>query len=126
MSILVGQHIKSMLHHDSITQKVGNKIFLDGLNRETTYPYIVYSYSITPDLGTKDGGMDNCSVYVAIYSNDGEESLELADDVRRCLEFSKGEYDKFSVIDTEFSSYRGSLIEGVYMRELEFNIKTNY
>jgi hypothetical protein len=70
--------------------------------------------------------MDNCLVNVYVFSKDGDSSLELADEVRRLLEHSEGDYEGFSVLDTEFSSYRGSLEEDVYVRELEFNIKTSY
>lgn len=126
MSILVAKHIKKMLSDSSLTDKVGDRIFLEGLSRETSYPYIIYSYSITPELGTKDGGMDNCQLLVSICSKDGDSSLELAQEVRRLLEFSNGDYDSFSVINTEFSSYRGGLNDGVYERELEFTIKTSY
>lgn len=126
MSVLVGKHIKNMLFNSELANKVDNKIYLDGLNRETSFPFIVYTYSVTPELGTKDGNMDNCLVNVYVFSKDGDSSLELADEVRRLLEHSEGDYEGFSVLDTEFSSYRGSLEEDVYVRELEFNIKTSY
>ena len=54
---------------------VGDRIFLEGLNRETSYPYIIYSYSVMPELGTKDGGMDNCQVIISIFSKDGGHNL---------------------------------------------------
>lgn len=124
MSILVGKHIKKVLYGGNLN--VGDRIFLEGLARETSYPYIIYSYSVTPEIGTKDGGMDNCQLVISIFSKDGDSSLELADKVRRLLENSRGDYGTFSVIDTEFGSYRGGLNEDVYERELEFTIKTSY
>ena len=124
MSILVGKHIKKVLFGGNLN--VGDRIFLEGLDRETSYPYIIFSYSVIPEIGTKDGGMDNCQLVISIFSKDGDSSLELADKVRRLLENSSGDYGNFSVIDTEFGSYRGGLNEGVYERELEFTIKTSY
>lgn len=124
MSILVGKHIKKVLFGGNLN--VGDRIFLEGLNRETSYPYIIYSYSVIPEIGTKDGGMDYCQLVISIFSKDGDSSLELADKVRRLLENSSGDYGTFSVIDTKFESYRGVLNEDVYERELEFTIKTSY
>lgn len=115
-----------MLFNSSLSDKVGDRIYLEGLNRETSFPFIVYTYSVSPELGTKDGGMDSCNAIVYVFSKDGDSSLELADEVRRLLEFSNGEYGSFSVSDTEFNGYRGSLDEDIYVRELEFTIKTNY
>lgn len=124
MSILVGKHIRKMLHESALRDKVGGRIFMDGLNRETEFPFVVYTYTVSKDEGTKDGDEDLCQVSVFVFSKDGEESLELANDVRKALEHSEGYYDEFSVADTEFESYRGGLEADVYERELNFNIKT--
>ena len=124
MSILVGKHIRKMLHESVLRDKVGGRIFMDGLNRETEFPFVVYTYTVSKDEGTKDGDEDLCQVSVFVFSKDGEESLELANDVRKALEHSEGEYEEFSVVDTEFESYRGGLEADVYERELNFNIMT--
>lgn len=124
MSILVGKHIRKMLHESALRYKVGGRIFMDGLNRETEFPFVVYTYTVSKDEGTKDGDEDLCQVSVFVFSKDGEESLELANDVRKALEGTSGDYGDFSVVDTEFESYRGGLEADVYERELNFNIKT--
>lgn len=124
MSILVGKHIRKVLHESALRDKVGGRIFMDGLNRETEFPFVVYTYTVSKDEGTKDGDQDLCQVSVFVFSKDGEESLELANDVRKALEHSEGYYEEFSVVDTEFESYRGGLDTDVYERELNFNIKT--
>lgn len=113
-----------MLFESSLADKVGERIFLDGLNRECAFPFIVYAYTVEPGEGTKDYRTDLCQVSVFVFSKDGENSLELADDVRSVLEHSKGVYERFEVEDTTFEGYRGSLEEDVYVRELNFNIKT--
>lgn len=124
MSILVGKHIRKVLHESTVRDKVGGRIFMDGLNRDTEFPYIVYTYTVGEDEGTKDGDEDLCKVSVFVFSIDGEESLELAHEVRKALEHSGGDYEGFTVADTEFESYQGGLDAGVYERELVFNIKT--
>lgn len=124
MSILVGKHIKEILFSSSLAEKVGNRIFLEGLNRETSFPFIVYTYNVERGDETKDGEMDNCQLTVYIFSKDGDSSLELAHEARKVLEHSKGDYTKFSVLDTTFESYIGRLEEDVFVRELNFNIKT--
>ena len=124
MSILVGKHIKEILFSSSLAEKVGNRIFLEGLNRETSFPFIVYTYNVERGDETKDGEMDNCQLTVYIFSKDGDSSLELAHEARKLLEHSKGAYANFSVLDTLFESYIGRLEEDVFVRELNFNIKT--
>ena len=124
MSILVGKHIKEILFSSSLAEKVGNRIFLEGLNRETSFPFIVYTYNVERGDETKDGEMDNCQLTVYIFSKDGDSSLELAHEARKLLEHSKGEYANFSVLETLFESYIGRLEEDVFVRELNFNIKT--
>lgn len=124
MSILVAQHIKKVLFNSSLAEKVGNRIFLEGLSRETSFPFIIYTYNVENGDSTKDGDMDNCQLTVYIFSKEGDSSLELAHEARKVLEHSKGDYTKFSVLDTTFESYIGRLEEDVFVRELNFNIKT--
>lgn len=124
MSILVGQHIRQMLFSSPLAENVGGRIYLDGLNRECAFPFIVYTYTVENGDETKDYDMDLCQVSVFVFSKDGETSLELADEVRKTLEHSRGDYGEFSVKDTTFEGYRGNLDEDVYVRELNFNIKT--
>ena len=122
MSILIGKHIKSVL--SGFSKKVTGGIYLEGLNRDTNYPYIIYNYSVQPDAETKDGSTYNCDVSIIIYSTDGDASIELAEEVKKRMMESFSEYEEFKITDIEFSIYRGSHDNGVYTRELEFNIKT--
>ena len=52
MSILVGKHIRKVLHESAVRDKVGGRIFMDGLNRETEFPFIVYTYTVSKDERT--------------------------------------------------------------------------
>ena len=70
MSILVGKHIRKVLHGSAVRDKVGGRIFMDGLNRETEFPFIVYTYPVRKDEGTKDGDEDLCQVSVFVFSKD--------------------------------------------------------
>lgn len=123
MSILIGKHIKEVL--SKFSNKVSGGIFLEGLNRDTNYPYIVYDYTVQPDAETKDGNTFNCNVSIKIYSTDGDSSIELAEEVRKTMVESETTSDEFEILETEFVNYQGSLDEGVYKREIEFNIKTD-
>lgn len=123
MSILIGKHIKEVL--SKLSNRVSGGIFLEGLNRDTNYPYIVYDYTVQPDAETKDGNTFNCNVSIKIYSTDGDSSIELAEEVRKTMVESETTSDEFEILETEFVNYQGSLDEGVYKREIEFNIKTD-
>ena len=123
MSILIGKHIKEVL--SKLSNKVSGGIFLEGLNRDTNYPYIVYDYTVQPDAETKDGNTFNCNISIKIYSTDGDSSIELAEEVRKTMVESETTSDEFEILETEFVNYQGSLDEGVYKREIEFNIKTD-
>lgn len=123
MSILIGKHIKEVL--SKLSNKVSGGIFLEGLNRDTNFPYIVFDYTVQPDAETKDGNTFNCNVSIKIYSTDGDSSIELAEEVRKTMVESETASDEFKILETEFVNYQGSLDEGVYKREIEFNIKTD-
>lgn len=122
MSILIGKHIRKVLSR--LSDKVSGGIFLEGLNRDTDYPYIIYNYTVQPDAETKDGSTMVCNVTVGIYSTDGDSSIELAEEVRKVMVQAETANEDFVTLETDFVSYRGSLDEGVYVREIEFNIKT--
>lgn len=122
MSILLAKHIRHVL--SEMSDKVFGGIFLDGLNRETVYPYIIYQYNVSPDTSTKDGDIYNCNVTISIYSKEGDISLEMADEVKNLMLTTRSNEKEFEVLGVEFSGYRGNLDVDVYERELEFKIKT--
>lgn len=125
MSVLLASHINAVLT-EAVADEVGGRIFLEGADNEVQLPYIVYGYSVLSANATKDIIMcDTCDVDISIYDRDGVSSLELAEDVRHAFqETATAEYPAYSVIDTEFGSYNGQLVEGIYIRTLRFTIKT--
>ena len=70
MSILVGRHIRKMLFDSRLADDVNGHIFLDGLNRECDFPFIVYNYTVEPGEGSKDYKTDLCQVSVFVFSKE--------------------------------------------------------
>lgn len=122
MSILIAKHIKKVL--SNFSDKVPGGIFLEGLSRETSHPYIIYNYTVQPDAETKDGSTFNCNVTVKIFSTDGDSSIELAEEVRKMMVKSESATEDYVTLETSFVNYQGDFDGGVYQREIEFNIKT--
>ena len=122
MSILLAKFIKRAL--STLGDNVKGGIFLDGLNREPVFPYIIYQYNVSPDTSTKDGSIYSCDVTISIFSKDGDTSLELAEQVRLAMLQTKNTSTQFDILDVVFTGYRGSLDVDEYERVVEFNIKT--
>lgn len=125
MSVLLASHINSVLT-GAVSEDVGGRIYLEGCDNDVEMPYIIYDYSVASAEITKDIlQRDTCDVTVNIYDRDGVASLELAQDIRDAfMENATGDYASYSVTDTEFESYNGQLVEGIYIRTLRFTIKT--
>lgn len=126
MSILLAQHINAVLT-GSVSTDVGGRIYLEGADNDIQMPYIVYDYVVNSGNVTKDRlNRDTCVVTVNIYDRDGVDSLELADEIRAAfMSNAEAIYADFNVTDTEFDTYTGQLVDGIYIRSLQFTIKTD-
>ena len=119
-SLKVGKEIYSLLNgNDSLTGVVGSKIYPIIVEKENTYPFIVYKRSnIIPDY-TKDFHFkDEVIIDIICVSDDYSESVDIASMVRDILEdkrFADIESIKLESADEDF-------IDDAYVQTLSFNL----
>ncbi len=119
-SLKVGKEIYSLLNGSSmLTDIVGSKIYPIIVEKETTYPFIVYKRSNIIPGYTKDFHFkDEVIIDVICVSNDYSESVDIASMVRDILEdkrFTGIESIKLESADEDF-------IDDAYIQTLSFNL----
>lgn len=122
-SLKVGKAIYSLLNGSSLlTDIVGNKIYPIIVEKETTYPFIVYKRSNIIPSYTKDYHLkDEVVIDIICVSNDYSESVDIASIVRDILEdkrFADIESIKLESADEDF-------VNDAYIQTLSFNLILN-
>lgn len=127
MSISIGIHIYERLKSsEKLMQLVGEKIYPLSTTKHTTFPFIVYNRTVLTPNGTKDryDTGDNVSVEVVVASNNYTNSINVAEEVRKALEYKGGEYNTFSVTDAKLVACGEDFIEETYIQQLTFSFET--
>ncbi|WP_348725290.1 tail completion protein gp17 [Parabacteroides goldsteinii] len=122
-SLKVGKVIFSLLNGNSdLTAFVNNKIYPIIVEKETTFPFIVYKRSnVIPDY-TKDFHFkDNVIIDIICVSTNYAESIEIAGIVRNILEDKR--YDDIQSIKLE--SADEDYTDDAYVQTLSFNLTIN-
>ena len=105
--------------NDSLTGVVGSKIYPIIVEKETTYPFIVYKRSNIIPSYTKDFHFkDEVIIDIICVSDDYSESVDIASMVRDILEdkrFADIESIKLESADEDF-------IDDAYVQTLSFNL----
>ena len=122
-SLKVGKVIFSLLNGNSdLTAFVNNKIYPIIVEKETTFPFIVYKRNnIIPDY-TKDFHFkDNVIIDIICVSTNYAESIEIAGIIRNILEDKR--YDDIQSIKLE--SADEDYTDDAYVQTLSFNLTKN-
>ena len=121
-SIRIGKEIFSILNgSDELTNIVGNKIYPIIVEKETSYPFIVYKRTnIIPDY-TKDFHFkDSVLLDIICVSNDYSESIEIASIVRTLLEDKR--FGLQGIESIKLESADEDFIDDAYIQTISFNI----
>lgn len=121
-SIRIGKEIFSILNgSDELTNIVGNKIYPIIVEKETSYPFIVYKRTnIIPDY-TKDFHFkDSVLLDIICVSNDYSESIEIASIVRNLLEDKR--FGLQGIESIKLESADEDFIDDAYIQTISFNI----
>lgn len=123
-SILIGKKIYSILSKDEqLTQAVKGQIYPLLANKSTTYPFIVYSRDNINASYCKDGNyQDDVGVTVVVVSNNYEESVEVANMVRKDLELLTYEDDDVYIADSKLLGVGESTSDDAYVQTIQFNL----
>lgn len=119
-SLKVGKEIFSLLNkNEALIQMVGNKIYPIVVEKETTFPFIVYKRSnVIPDYSKDYHFKDNVIVDIICVSNHYVDSVEIASLVRETLE-DKQQGDIRSI---KLESADEDFIDDAYIQTLTFNL----
>lgn len=122
-SLKVGKEIFSILKGDQSLQKiVGDKIYPIVVEKETTYPFIVYKRSnVIPDYTKDYHCKDDVIIDVVCVSNNYVESLEIASIVREALEDKRFK----DIRSIKLESADEDFIDDAYIQTLSFNLTIN-
>lgn len=129
MSIFLSRHIEErLLQSEPITKAVADRIYpTDVVEGVTKYPYIAFMCSVDGVEYTKDGPLaDTCTATVNVVSKSFENSMEVADEVRKALEGVRARYDNFAVREARLSSGKPDYISAIdaYVFTLNFAMTT--
>lgn len=115
--ITIGQYI-----FDKIKHLTNNKVYPIIAENGTTYPFIVYTRDGVSSDSTKDGMfMETVYFSIKVVSNKYSETIETADNVRRCLTIQKDETNK--VYDMRMTNISETFQEDSYIQTLTFEAK---
>lgn len=122
-SIFIGKVIYNILSTNSLlTPLVGNKIYPLVAEQTTEYPFIVYFRdNITNKTYTKDGYCEDLVTFtINCVSTDYSEGLEIANEVRKCLEKRKIESEYMTIFNCRINSIDESFTDNAYVQTLSF------
>lgn len=123
-SLRIGKEIYSLLNgSDELTKLVGNKIYPIIVEKETSYPFIVYKRTtIIPDY-TKDFHFkDSVLLDIICVSDDYSESIDIASIVRELLEDKR--FNSMGIESIKVESADEDFIDNAYIQTISFNIIT--
>lgn len=127
-SILIGKAIYALLMDDQdVTSIVGTKIAPIVVENDTTFPFLTYSRdSITESTGTKDGIIgDIVVVRIDAVADSYNQSIDLANAVRKCLEKRKHVSCGLLIEDTFMSGINESWDSDTYIQTMRFTCLVN-
>lgn len=121
-SLEVGKEVFSLLSNDSrLTALVGNKIYPVIVEKETTFPFIVYKRSnVIPDYIKDLHLKDEVIIDIICVSNDYAEGIEIAGIVRDILEDNRIQSKGIQSIKLE--SATEDYTDDAYVQTLGFNL----
>jgi len=122
--------VYSILYNDTdVSDIVDNKIFpnivpdKDAIAENIDYPLIVTRRAELTTEYSKDCGTDQALVEVMCYSVSYTEVVDLADKVRKSLEYFTGTVDDILISRVRLSGISEDFTDGIYYQQLLFDIK---
>lgn len=104
MSLQINKAIFNILSSDEkVVALVGDKMFPVAADDDAKSPFIVYTRKSVLPCYSKDGlEYDECIVEVACASDDYEESITIAQSVRKAMELKVGVFEGVAILQSRF------------------------
>lgn len=131
-TLLITQYVRQFLLEDEyVASKVCDRVFpLDAL-QGTSFPFIVITRQSTTFDDSKDGYyQENIPVQVTIVGQTYNQTVELANGVRKALEHKEycvneeqNDTDEINIVDSKLVGCYESLYNNAYIQQLDFNFE---
>ena len=128
MSLLIGQHIKTVLSGDpTVTALLSDRVYPVAITESApVYPLLVYANNGTRPDETKDGNSnDSVAVTLVLLIDDYKKGITLINHIRYLFEGRTADYPLFEVLDCVLSNsaedYDIDLAKYVFTISLNFN-----
>lgn len=128
MSLLIGQHIKTILSGDpTVTASLSDRVYPVAVTESTpVFPLLVYANNGTSPDETKDGNSnDTVAVTLVLLIDDYTKGITLMNHIRYLFEGCTGDYPQFEVLDCALTGssedYDTDLAKYVFTISLTFN-----
>ena len=128
MSLLIGQHIKTVLSGDpTVTALLSDRVYPVAVTESApVYPLLVYANNGTRPDETKDGNSnDTVAVTLVLLIDDYKKGIALINHIRYLFEGRTADYPLFEVLDCVLSNsaedYDIDLAKYVFTISLNFN-----
>ena len=119
-SLQIGKAIYNILAENNIT-----KVFPLIVDKDTTYPFVVYKRSGLEPANTKDryNFSEIATLDILIAANDYDNSIILAEKIKTIMEHSRGTYAGITIVDITLEDADEDYIEDAFIQKLIFKIE---
>lgn len=122
-SINIGKVIYNILANDeTLTTLVNKRIFPLVAEQGTLYPFIIYRRTNIDTNSNKDENGEIIYVELNIVSNNYQNSVEVAEQVRKILEHKSGTYSEIEIDDIEINSASEEFSEDGFIQNITLKI----
>lgn len=125
-TISFGRTIKSLLNAKSIKALIDNKVYPLIAPLNTTFPYVVYQRTSTPQTTKDNAYQDNVSIEIIIVSNNYDQSVNIAEIIRNEIECKRNIIvEGFNIADIKLVLSNETYNNDAYLQSLTFNFRIN-
>lgn len=125
-TISFGKTIKSLLNTKSIKALIDNKVYPLIAPLNTTFPYVVYQRTSTPQATKDNAYQDNVSIEIIIVSNNYDQSVNIAEIIRKEIECKRNIIvEGFNIVDIKLVLSNETYNNDAYLQSLTFNFRIN-
>lgn len=125
-TLQIGKIIKTLLlSNEQLKSYIGDKVYPIIADNSTTFPFIIYRRSAIVNSSTKDDADESVNVEIYIVCERYDESISIAEEVRKSVEHKRGTFGTNLFIDDIIITDASESYEGdAFVQYLTITIKT--
>lgn len=124
-TLQIGKIIKTLLlSNEQLVSYIGDKVYPLIADNSTTFPFIIYRRSAIEKSSTKDDADESVNVEIYIVCERYDESISIAEEVRKSVEHRKGKFEDLYIDDIIITDASESYEGDAFVQYLTITIKT--